>query len=96
VIPPPVVYGPPPICQKDLQIAELREQLYALKSQHHGDVHAAQEEVAASDNRYRILCDDKNRSEVDSRNVMDKQGGEISVGQHSLADLKRCLDDKTR
>lgn len=48
------------------------------------------------ENRYRMLSDDKLRSEHDGRGRLDRSADEIADSRKQLEDLKYLLQEKTR
>ena len=92
----PVPLCPPPVRvdERDLIIAELRQQLSVMRQQHHGDIAHATNEVCNAENRLRMLGDDKARHGVDATNVVNQQCGEITGNQHALNELRHCIVDK--
>jgi len=66
------------VCDRDVQIAELRQQLCNMRNQNHGDVRCMQEEVCNSENRFRMLSDDKVRNDCESRLIIDKTCSEVN------------------
>lgn len=62
---------------KDQLIAELRQQLYDLKTQER-DYNGVNNEIFSMENRYRMLSDDKVRSEMENRSRVDRGMDEIA------------------
>lgn len=94
---------PAPVCvprpcydDRDRQICELRDQLCKLRADNHGDVRAAQDDVFNSENRYRMLADDKARNECEARLNIDKQCQEVGDNKKQLDELRCLTDQKNR
>lgn len=81
--------------EKDLLIAELRQQLYDLRNQNR-DFRGVNDEIFSMENRYRMLSDDKLRSEHDNRGRLDRTADEVGDSRKQLEDLKYLLQEKTR
>jgi len=81
--------------EKDQLIAELRQQLYDLRNQDR-DYRGVNDEIFAMENRYRMLADDKSRSEHENRTRLDRSADEIGDARKQLDDLKFLLSEKTK
>lgn len=62
---------------KDQLIAELRQQLYDLKNQER-DYRGVNDEIFSMDNRYKLLSEEKVRSEMEGRARLDRGMDEIA------------------
>jgi hypothetical protein len=63
---------PPRVCQQDIMISELRAQLLSMQSAHCGELNAIREEIHVAENRFRMLCDDKQKNDCEFRIASDK------------------------
>ena len=79
--------------EKDQLIAELRQRLYDLRNQDR-DYRGVSDEIYAMENRYRMLQDDKARSDHENRERLNRNSDEISDARKQLEDLKFLLSDK--
>lgn len=80
---------------KDQLIAELRQQLYDLKNQER-DYRGVNDEIFSMDNRYKLLSEEKVRSEMEGRARLDRGMDEIADCRKQVEDLKYMLSDKSR
>ena len=80
---------------KDLMIADLRQQLYDLKS-HERDYRGVNDEIFSMENRCRLLNEEKVRSDVEGRARLDRGLDEIGAARKEVEDLKFMLNEKTR
>jgi hypothetical protein len=80
---------------KDQLIAELRQQLYDLKTQER-DYNGVNNEIFSMENRYRMLSDDKIRSEMENRSRVDRGMDEIADNRKQQEDLKYLLSEKSK
>lgn len=62
---------------KDQLIAELRQQLYDLKNQER-DYRGVNDEIFSMENRYKLLSEEKVRSEMEGRARLDRGMDEIA------------------
>jgi chromosome segregation ATPase len=81
--------------EKDQLIAELRQQLYDLRNQDR-DYRGVNDEIFAMENRYRMLSDDKARSEHENRLRLDRAVDEIQEARRQLEELKYTLSEKSK
>ena len=98
---PPIAHAapmcpPPHLHQQDMVIADLRAQLHSMKAAHHGEIGAIREEIHAAENRFRMLCDDKQKNDCDFRMASDKVCADVNDTQHCLGDIKRAVEEKHR
>ena len=63
--------------EKDQLIAELRQQLYDLKNQQR-DYVGVNDEIFSMDNRFKLLSEEKVRSEMEGRSKLDRGLDEIA------------------
>lgn len=80
---------------KDQLIAELRQQLYDLKNQER-DYRGVNDEIFSMDNRYKLMSEEKVRSEMEGRARLDRDMDEIADCRKQVEDLKYMLSDKSR
>lgn len=80
---------------KDSLIAELRQQLYDLKNQER-DYRGVNDEIFSMDNRYKLMSEEKVRSEMEGRARLDRDMDEIADCRKQVEDLKYMLSDKSR
>jgi chromosome segregation ATPase len=80
---------------KDQLISELRQQLYDLRNQKR-DYCGINNEIYSLENRYRLLSDDKGRSEHDSRLNIDRQCGDVCDQRRQLEELKFLVAEKSK
>ena len=57
-------------------IAELRQQLYELKNQDR-DTRAVHDEIISTENKYKMVSDDKVRGDLENRTRLDRDMDEI-------------------
>lgn len=81
--------------EKDQLIAELRQQLYDLKNQDR-DYRGVNDEIFSMENRYKMLSDDRERSECENRSRLDRGMDEIADNRRTLEDLKHLLQEKSK
>ena len=81
--------------EKDQLIAELRQQLYDLRSQTR-DYRGINDEIFNMENRYRMLSDDKARGEHEARLRLDRGCDEIADARRTLEELKFLIAEKTK
>jgi len=81
--------------EKDQLIAELRPQLYDLRSQTR-DYRGINDEIFNMENRYRMLSDDKARGEHEARLRLDRGCDEIADARRALEELKFLIAEKTK
>ena len=62
--------------EKDQLIAELRQQLYELKNQDR-DTRAVHDEIISTENKYKMVSDDKVRGDLENRARLDRDMDEI-------------------
>lgn len=79
--------------EKDQLIAELRQQLYDLRNQDR-DYRGVNDEIFAMENRYRMLSDDKARTEHENRARLDRGADELADARKQLEDLRYLLSEK--
>ena len=79
--------------EKDQLIAELRQQLYDFRNQDR-DYRGVNDEIFAMENRFRMLSDDKARSEHENRSRLDRSMDDIADARKQLDDLKFLLCEK--
>jgi hypothetical protein len=80
---------------KDQLIAELRQQLFDLKNQER-DYRGVNDEIFSMDNRYKLLSEEKVRSEMEGRARLDRGMDEIADCRKQVEDLKYTLSEKSR
>lgn len=80
---------------KDQLIAELRQQLYDLKNQER-DYRAVNDEIFSMENRFKLLSEEKVRSEMEGRARLDRGMDEIAECRKQIEDLKYMLSEKSR
>lgn len=80
---------------KDQLIAELRQQLYDLKNQER-DYRGVNDEIFSMENRYKLLSEEKVRSEMEGRARLDRGMDEIADCRKQAEDLKYMMSEKTR
>ena len=80
---------------KDQLIAELRQQLYDLKNQER-DYRGVNDDIFSMENRYKLLSEEKVRSEMEGRNRLDRGMDEIAECRKQIEDLKYMLSEKSR
>jgi len=80
---------------KDQLIAELRQQLYDLKNQER-DYRGVNDEIFSMENRYKLLSEEKVRSEMEGRARLDRGMDEIAECRKQIEDLKYMLSEKSR
>eukprot|EP00352_Strombidinopsis_acuminata_P005491 CAMPEP_0176364202 /NCGR_PEP_ID=MMETSP0126-20121128/19626_1 /TAXON_ID=141414 ORGANISM="Strombidinopsis acuminatum, Strain SPMC142" /NCGR_SAMPLE_ID=MMETSP0126 /ASSEMBLY_ACC=CAM_ASM_000229 /LENGTH=90 /DNA_ID=CAMNT_0017720751 /DNA_START=28 /DNA_END=300 /DNA_ORIENTATION=- len=76
--------------EKDQLIAELRKQLYDLKNQER-DYRGVSDDIFNMENRYKMLADERSRSEVENRARLDRGMDEVADNRKQLEDLKYLL-----
>eukprot|EP00347_Sterkiella_histriomuscorum_P001800 403370630 len=81
--------------EKDQLIAELRQQLYDLKNQDR-DYRGVNDEIINMENRYKILADDKVRSDIEQRARINRDMDETADLRKQIDDLKYLLSEKTK
>ena len=74
-------------------ISELRQQLYDLKGQER-DYKGVTDEIHVTEGRYRMLSDDKVRSELEQRARLNRDMDEIADLRKRVDDLKFLLCEK--
>jgi hypothetical protein len=79
--------------EKDALIAELRQQLYDLKTQDR-DYKGVTDDIHVTEGRYRHLSDDKVRTEIDQRSRLNRDMDEIADLRKKVDDLKFLLGEK--
>jgi len=62
--------------EKDQLIAELRQQLYELKNQDR-DTRAVHDEIISTENKYKMVSDDKVRGDLENRARLDRDMDEV-------------------
>jgi hypothetical protein len=80
---------------KDQLIAELRQQLYELKNQER-DYRGVNDDIFSMENRYKLLTEEKVRSEMEGRQRLDRGMDEIAECRKQIEDLKYMLSEKAR
>ena len=80
---------------KDQLIAELRQQLYDLKNQER-DYSGVNNDIFSMENRYKLLSEEKVRSEMEGRQRLDRGMDEIAESRKQIEDLKYMLSEKSR
>lgn len=80
---------------KDQLIAELRSQLYELKNQER-DYRGVNDDIFSMENRYKLLSEEKVRSEMEGRSRLDRGMDEIAECRKQIEDLKYMLSEKSR
>ena len=80
---------------KDQLIAELRQQLYDLKNQER-DYRGVNDDIFTMENRYKLLSEEKVRSEMEGRQRLDRGMDEIAECRKQIEDLKYMLSEKSR
>jgi hypothetical protein len=78
---------------KDQLIAELRQQLYDLKNQER-DYRGVNDEIFSMENRYKLLSEEKVRSEMEGRSRLDRGMDEIADCRKQVEDLKYMMSEK--
>ena len=73
----------------------MRQQLYDLRNQDR-DYRGVNDEIFAMENRYRMLSDDKARSEHENRLRLDRAVDEIQDARRQLEELKYHLSEKSK
>ena len=71
----------------------MRQQLYDLKNQER-DYRGVHDEIINMENRYKILSDDKVRSDMENRARLDRDMDEIGELRKQIDDLKYLLNEK--
>lgn len=71
----------------------MRQQLYDLKSQDR-DYRGVNDEIINMENRYKILSDDKVRSDIEQRARVNRDMDEIADLRKQIDDLKYLLAEK--
>ena len=82
---------------KDQLIAELRQQLYDLKNQER-DYRGVNDEIFSMENRYKLLSEEKVRSEMEGRSRLDRGMDEIAECRKQIKTSNTCFlknPDKT-
>jgi predicted nucleic acid-binding Zn-ribbon protein len=80
---------------KDTLIAELRQTLYDLRNQER-DYRGVNDDIFSMNNRYKLLSEEKVRSEMEGRNRLDRGTDEIAECRKQVEDLKYMLSEKSR
>lgn len=81
--------------EKDQLISELRQQLYDLKNQER-DYKGVHDEIINTENRFKLLSDDKVRSDMENRARLDRDMDEIGDIRRQIDDLKYMLSEKSK
>lgn len=79
--------------EKDQLIAELRQQLYELKNQDR-DTRAVHDEIISTENKYKMVSDDKVRGDLENRARLDRDMDEIHDVRKQIDELKYLLSEK--
>lgn len=74
-------------------IAELRQQLYELKNQDR-DTRAVHDEIISTENKYKMVSDDKVRGDLENRARLDRDMDEIHDVRKQIDELKYLLSEK--
>ena len=73
----------------------MRQQLYDLKSQER-DYRGVNDEIFSMENRYKLLSEEKVRSEMEGRARLDRGMDEIADCRKQVEDLKYMMSEKQR
>ena len=76
-------------------IHDLRQQLYDLKNQDR-DYKGCNDEIINMENRYKIMSDDKVRSDMENRARLDRDMDEVADLRKQIDDLKYLLTEKQK
>ena len=74
-------------------IAELRQQLYELKNQDR-DARVVHDEIISTENKYKMVSDDKVRGDLENRARLDRDMDEIHDVRKQIEELKFLLSEK--
>ncbi len=81
--------------EKDQLISELRQQLYDLKNQER-DYKGVHDEIINTENRFKLMSDDKVRGDMENRARLDRDMDEIGDMRRQIDDLKYMLSEKSK
>ena len=73
----------------------MRQQLYDLKNQDR-DYQGVHDDIFSMENRYKLLAEEKVRSEMEGRSRLDRGMDEIAECRKQIEDLKYMLSEKSR
>jgi hypothetical protein len=74
-------------------IAELRQHLYELKNQDR-DTRAVHDEIISTENKYKMVSDDKIRGDLENRARLDRDIDEIHDVRKQIDELRYLLQEK--
>lgn len=71
----------------------MRQQLYELKNQDR-DTRAVHDEIISTENKYKMVSDDKVRGDLENRARLDRDMDEIHDVRKQIDELKYLLQEK--